>query len=253
MTKIILKEVELPAKLLIDIGNSDALWLFQNLSKAIQIPEKNFEDYLGQGFSGEVFGKRARIAQFSLNGFEFKNPIVAFPDTSSIKNVKMIPGRLGSVGGEILKRFTLVFDYPNKFLYLKKNNDFFTPFTYNKSGIEIQHHGLQWVQETVKLQTVPTDAGAIDPGAISITNDFRYKFELKPVYRILNLRGDSTAALSGLQKGDIIVSINKVKAYRYTLQEINSLLKPEEEKWITIEVERNSQILSFKFLLTDIL
>ena len=230
MTKIILKEVELPAKLLIDIGNSDALWLFQNLSKAIQIPEKNFEDYLGQGFSGEVFGKRARIAQFSLNGFEFKNPIVAFPDTSSIKNVKMIPGRLGSVGGEILK-----------------------PFTYNKSGIEIQHHGLQWVQETVKLQTVPTDAGAIDPGAISITNDFRYKFELKPVYRILNLRGDSTAALSGLQKGDIIVSINKVKAYRYTLQEINSLLKPEEEKWITIEVERNSQILSFKFLLTDIL
>ena len=253
MTKIILKEVELPAKLLIDIGNSDALWLFQNLSKAIQIPEKNFEDYLGQGFSGEVFGKRARIAQFSLNGFEFKNPIVAFPDTSSIKNVKMIPGRLGSVGGEILKRFTLVFDYPNKFLYLKKNNDFFTPFTYNKSGIEIQHHGLQWIQETVKLQTVPTDAGAIDPGAISITNDFRYKFELKPVYRILNLRGDSTAALSGLQKGDIIVSINKVKAYRYTLQEINSLLKPEEEKLITIEVERNSQILSFKFLLTDIL
>ena len=253
MTKIILKEVELPAKLLIDIGNSDALWLFQNLSKAIQIPEKNFEDYLGQGFSGEVFGKRARIAQFSLNGFEFKNPIVAFPDTSSIKNVKMIPGRLVSVGGEILKRFTLVFDYPNKFLYLKKNNDFFTPFTYNKSGIEIQHHGLQWVQETVKLQTVPTDTGAIDPGAISITNDFRYKFELKPVYRILNLREDSTAALSGLQKGDIIVSINKVKAYRYTLQEINSLLKPEEEKWITIEVERNSQILSFKFLLTDIL
>ena len=42
MTKIILKEVELPAKLLIDIGNSDALWLFQNLSKAIQIHEKNF-------------------------------------------------------------------------------------------------------------------------------------------------------------------------------------------------------------------
>ena len=73
------------------------------------------------------------------------------------------------------------------------------------------------------------------------------------MYRILNLREDSTAALSGLQKGDIIVSINKVKAYRYTLQEINSLLKPEEEKWITIEVERNSQILSFKFLLTDIL
>ncbi|HEX9151278.1 MAG TPA: retropepsin-like aspartic protease, partial [Flavobacterium sp.] len=43
--------VALPAKLLIDIGNSDALWLFENRSRGIKIPAKNFEDYLGQGFS----------------------------------------------------------------------------------------------------------------------------------------------------------------------------------------------------------
>ena len=50
-----------------------------------------------------------------MNVFEFKNPIVAFPDSSSIKNVKMVSGRLGSVGGEILRRFILVFDYQNQF------------------------------------------------------------------------------------------------------------------------------------------
>ncbi|MNR51641.1 hypothetical protein D3C85_1713440 [compost metagenome] len=65
------------------------------------------------------------------------------------------------------------------------------------------------------------------------------------------MRKDSPAANSGLQKGDIIISINNNKGYKYTLQEINSLLKSEEEKWITIEVERDSQILKFKFLLKD--
>ena len=77
----------------------------------IKVPVKNFEDYLGKGFSGDVEGKRARISKFKISEFEFNNPIVAFPDSSSMKNVKMVPGRLGSVGGEILKRFSIVFDY----------------------------------------------------------------------------------------------------------------------------------------------
>jgi hypothetical protein len=253
MTNIILEDVDLSAKLLIDIGNSDAIWLFQNLSKLIELPTKNFEDYLGQGFSGEIMGKKARASKFSISDFDFKNPIVAFPDSSSIKNVKMVPGRIGSIGGEILKRFRLIFDYSNKFLYLKKNNQYNTPFAYNKSGIEVQHYGLQWVQETVKLQNVPSDSKEVDAGGIKVMNDFRYKFELKPVYQISNLRKNSAAANSGLKKGDVIISINKVKGYKYSLQQINSLLKDDEEKWVTFEVERDSKILKFKFQLLNIL
>lgn len=253
MTDMVLEGDGLSAKLLIDIGNSDALWLFQNLSKSIKIPAKNFDDYLGQGFSGDVLGKRARISKFTLADFEFDKPIAAFPDTSSIKNVKMVPGRLGSVGGEILKRFTVVFDYQNKLLYLKKNREYYAPFIYNKSGVELQHFGLQWVEETVRLETVPAMTESYHNERVAVSNDFKYKFQLKPVYQISNVRKDSPAANSGLQKGDIVISINNNKGYKYTLQEINSLLKSEEEKWITIEVERDSQILKFKFLLKDIL
>ena len=43
---VIIDNAEIPVKLLIDIGNSDAVWLFQNVSKKIKVPEKNFEDYL---------------------------------------------------------------------------------------------------------------------------------------------------------------------------------------------------------------
>jgi hypothetical protein len=253
ISTIVMDTAEIPAKLLIDIGNSDAIWLFQNQSKSIKVPAKNFDDYLGKGFSGEIEGKRARISKFVISKFEFYNPIAAFPDSSSIRNVKMVTDRVGSVGGEILKRFTVVFDYSNNKMFLKKNNEYYAPFNYNKSGVEIQHHGLIWVQETVHLQTVPLNGVTFDSRGERIPNEFKYKFQLKPVYEVANVRKNSPAAKAGIQKGDIIIRINNNPGYKYSLQEINSLLKSEEEKWITIEIERNSQLLKFKFQLINVL
>lgn len=241
---------DIPAKLLIDIGNSDSFWVFEN--NKIKLPKKNFPDFLGKGFSGDIEGHRAKIEKFSLADFSFKNPIVSFPDSSSIKNVRMVPGRIGSVGGEILKRFTVVLDYAGRNLYLKKNSKFFEPFTYNKSGITVQHNGLQWVQETVHLQTVQiaSSVGEVEQN-LKKDDNFRYKFSLKPVYEIVNIRKHSAAEKCGLQKGDIIVSINNNLPYKYSLQQINSLLKSEEDIWINLEVERNSLILKFRFKLED--
>ena len=122
----------------------------------------------------------------------------------------MVENRMGSVGGGILKRFSVVFDYKNEKLYLKKNSDFSESFTYNKSGIEVQHHGLQWVQETVKLETVPISGGiTFDPNGEKVTDNFKYKFNLKPIYEISNVRRKSPAELCGLKVGDVILSINK--------------------------------------------
>jgi hypothetical protein len=255
MGNVVMNELNIPVKMLIDIGNSDSVWLFQNLSSQITVPSRNFEDFLGKGFSGDIEGKRARIAEFSFDKYDFKSPIVAFPDSSSIKSVRMVQNRVGSVGGEILKRFSVVFDYKNEQLYLKKNSNFNEPFTYNKSGVEIQHNGLQWVQETVKLETVPLSGGGVtfDNSGRNITNDFKYKFQLKPIYEISNIRKNSPAAKSGLQVGDLIISVNKAPAYRYSLQKLNEMFKSEEDKWIYLEIERNSQVLKFAFQLQDIL
>lgn len=251
---VLLNSNEIPVKLLIDIGNSDAIWLFENESKGIKIPEKNFEDYLGKGFSGDVEGKRAQISLLKMSKFEFRNPIVAFPDSSSIKNVKMVKDRSGSIGSEILRRFSIVFDYPNQQLFLRKNSNFYSPFGYNKSGVEIQHDGLQWVQETVRLETIPIIIGdAVDTRGNNAANNFKYKFVLKPIYLISNVRKNSPAAIKGLKKGDVLVKINGTPAYQFTLENINSMLKSEEEKWITFEVERDSQLMIFKFQLLNVL
>jgi PDZ domain len=241
--------IEIPSKLLIDTGNSDALWVFGGITNSIKIPDKNFEDYLGKGLSGDIMGRRASINAFRIKGFEFKNPIVAFPDISFVSGFKLVSGRMGSLGGEVMRRFNAVFDYTNSTIFLKKNSQYKDLFSYNKSGIEVQHYGLQWVQETVKIDNVSTrdDSGAIK----LITNDFKYKFVLKPIYEINNIRKNSPAMNCGLQKGDIIVSINGLEGYHYNLKRINDLLKSEDDKWIIIEIERNSQIIKFKFQLIN--
>lgn len=254
-TNVSLAEKQLPVKLLIDTGNSDAVWLFKNTNENLQIPAKNFDDFLGRGFSGDIEGKRAKITRFELGSFYFDNPIAAFPDSVSTKNVSMVQDRIGSVGGEIMRRFKVVFDYPNQQLFLKRNRNFKTPFSYNKSGIELEHSGLEWVQETVKMHTVRSNFG-YNNGSGGITlypNDFKYMFQLKPIYEIAHVRKNSAAALSGLKSGDVLIKINERNPFDMSLQEINSILKSEHRKWISLEVERNNLPLKFQFQLDDIL
>ncbi|MEC5165902.1 hypothetical protein RCH18_001636 [Flavobacterium sp. PL11] len=253
LSKVTLNDQEIPVKLLIDIGNSDAVWLFDDRSKLVKVPAKNFNDFLGKGFSGDIEGKRARIEKFQMEKFEFKNLMAAFPDSISTKHVTMVPDRMGSVGGEIIKRFDVVFDYHNQNLYLKKNKAYSDLFTYNKSGVDIQHNGLQWVQETVPVETIKVNSQFSENSAYNTKADFKYKFQVKPVYQIAYVRENSPAATAGLKKGDIIIKINNATTHKYSLQNINSIFRSENTRWIILEVERNNVILNFKFELNDVL
>jgi len=251
-TKLSLNNNEIKAKLLLDIGNADAIWLFDANNNNIEIPENNFDDYLGRGFSGEIYGKRAKLDVLKFNEYEFKNLYVAFPDSVSVQSAKMVKNRVGSVGAEITRRFSIFIDYTKEIIYLKKNLNYYNPFNFNMSGLDFQHDGLQWVQEMVYLQTKKSQASGYGGIEISL-NPYKYKFELKPKYSIFNVRKGSPAALSGIKKGDILLTINGKKAYYFTLQEISALLKSEENKQIVLEIERNSQVYKFSFFLKNII
>lgn len=248
MTEVMISEEQITTKVLLDIGNSDAIWLFPNLKKEISIPEKNFSDYLGKGFSGDIHGNRAKGIKLKIGKFFFDNPIIAFPDSTSIKSVNMVKNRDGSIGGEIFKRFDLIFNYAENKMYLKKNGNFKTPFHYNMSGIEIQNEGLQWVKEEVYIKTTLSNNLGSDE-----KNDFKYKFSLKPVYMIASVRKNSAADVVGLKKGDIITKINGFPGFGFTLDKINDILKSDVGKWITFEVDRNGITHTFRFQLKDIL
>ncbi|MDG1373878.1 MAG: aspartyl protease family protein [Flavobacteriaceae bacterium] len=71
----------IPVNLLIDTGGSDALWLFEDSTQSLSIPEKTFDDYLGKGLSGSIFGKRAVLQSFRLKDYQLNEVNVAFPDS----------------------------------------------------------------------------------------------------------------------------------------------------------------------------
>jgi len=252
-SEITIEEKTIPAKLLIDSGSSDALWLFKNKSHDIPIPGKSFSDFLGRGFSGDVQGQRARVNTINFESYTFSNIIAAFPDSTATQGIVMVEDRIGSIGGEILKRFDMIFDYKGGRIYLRKNRDFDLPFHYNMSGIEVHHSGMTWVKEAVELNTTVAPDNTYDVNGNKIPNSFTYKFELKPLYSISSIRKDSPADVCGLKKGDIIVSINRKPGYRFTLQQINALLKSEEGRVINIEIEREGINMKFQFQLKSIL
>lgn len=243
---------QIPVKLLIDSGGSDALWLFEEDSLGIYPDtDKYFHDFLGKGLSGSVHGKRTRISSFSLNNFHLKEVNAAFPDSSAISFARKFKERNGSIAGELLKRFNIVFDYSNKKINLKKNNNFNLPFQYNMSGIVIEQDGVRVVKE--KNNSTFKDAYGNQLENINkLTVTESYAYLLKPAYKIVELRKDSPAELAGLQTGDIIIRVNGKEAHHLKMNEINEMLRADEGDVIKLKIDRNGKELDFTFKLKSL-
>lgn len=57
--------------MLIDTGNSDAIWLFED--EDIDVPQDNYEDFLAKGLEGNIFGRRTKINSITLGTFSVKD------------------------------------------------------------------------------------------------------------------------------------------------------------------------------------
>lgn len=242
------------SKMLLDTGNSDAIWMFVNKQSKLKVPSPTIQDFLGRGFSGNIYGERARILSFSFGNRVFENAIGTFPDSTSIKSVTFVKNRMGSIGGEVLSRFSVVFDYPNAKLYTASNSKINEQFNFNMSGIEVQHDGLEWVQQKYQElgAQVTFNYKDFEPKS-RLQDNLQFKFVLKPSFKIYNIRSGSPAEKSGLKPNDKILKINGQRAYNSTIEKINDLLKSEEGKTIEMEIERDSKTLIFKFQLKKII
>lgn len=239
------------SKMLLDLGNSDAVWLFPKLIKDFVYNRPNIDDYLGQGFNGDIYGKRSRIHRLYIGDFAFEKPLAAMPDEYSIQNLRIVPNRKGSLGSDIFRRFTVIFNYPENRLYLKKNKHFNEPFIFNKSGLDLQHDGMIWEKDLVQVETMPARSDNEGVKAYEAEKSFKYNFVLKPQYSVVGCRKDSPCFVAGIRKDDKIITINKKKASDYTLEKINNLLREEDGTRVTFEVERDLQKMTFQIILID--
>ncbi|MDT0622849.1 PDZ domain-containing protein [Croceitalea vernalis] len=243
---------EIPVKLLVDTGSSDALWLFHDPEKGLDIPDKNYEDFLGQGLSGDIFGKRTKLKGVRIGMFQLNEAKVAFPYKESFGAIKELGNRNGSVGGEILKRFNIVFDYPGQKITLSKNINFNRPFQYNLAGIELQHNGVRYIAKRITDANGILDVEQKTFGNVQILLENRTRLSLVPEIVVSGIRAGSPAEEAGLQEGDVILAVNGKEIHDYKLQEILQMLNEREGKKVRVQIERYNKDLLFTFVLKDI-
>ena len=241
----------IPVTLLMDTGSSDALWIFENETQGL-LPSENmyFEDFLGKGLSGNIYGKRTKIGSFRLKNFELNEVNTAFPDSTSISIARQNTERNGSISGELLKRFNMIVDYRNQKLTLKKNRYYGAPFAYNKSGIIIEQTGVILVKERKGRSGLGyNDKNDFNIHVETVTH---YQLAVKPAYTIVEIRKGSPAEKVGLLRGDIILRINNKDSHTLELQNVISYFKAKSGKLINLTIDRGGQIMNFEFRLEDV-
>jgi hypothetical protein len=217
-TNIVMEDyTEVPVKLLVDTGASDALWLSENSDERIKLPVNHVETFLGRGLSGDLFGKKGRIDGIWVGPLVLSKPIVAFPNSELIDQLITSNDRNGTIGAEILRRFIVTIDYRNKRLTLHPTSELKDEFNYNMSGMEV---------------TNPM------PGL--------------PIFTINNIRVNSPAYYAGLKENDQILSINSSHHQSIDLNDINLLLQSKENKKIKLRVLRGGEEFRTSFLLKKV-
>ncbi|WKB82099.1 aspartyl protease family protein [Cellulophaga lytica] len=250
----LLKQNTVPVKLLIDTGSSDAVWLFENKVKGIAVQHKYFEDFLGKGLSGDIYGKRTKIDQFKLGSYTINNTKTAFPDSISVKYLAKKGERNGSLGGEVLKRFNWVFDYPNQQVSFKKNSNYKKPFWFRTSGMALQHGGMRYIKQS-KLKQQKGFSGVSKNGSaskVTVSYDNEVVISLVPQIVVSDLREGSPAKDAGLKVGDVILQVNKKEAHKYKLQELTHMVDDLPGKKVMVLVERRGEKLLFNLRIKNL-
>jgi hypothetical protein len=137
----------------------------------------------GEGIGGRIEMELTTMRQLRIGPYRFRQvPINIFDDDFNVTNY---PEWAGLIGNDLLRRFQVVLNYPEKEMHLLPNRFFSDPFDYSYSGLE-----LYLINNKIRV-------GYLAPG--------------------------SPAAAAGLELGDEVVAVNKnfsgiLTEYKFQLQ-----------------------------------
>jgi hypothetical protein len=159
---------------------------------------------LVDGVNGQMFETTtARVDAIKLGSLVIDHPLVALStDSEGIFAMEEIGVNLG---GNILRRFKVIVDYPGDRVILEPNKHFHEPFAADASGLVLEADGPQFKRVIVHgvVQGSPAEKG-------------------------------------GLQEGDVITAIDGESTDKYALWEMQDLLK-ESGKTRRITINRHGE------------
>lgn len=196
----------LPLRLVLDTGAGHALSLEAGSAPQLILPHRRLRADLGRGLSGFIRGYLGRVAALQLGRYRLPAVLTSFPDSGQVHVRASVP-RNGSVGFELLKRFSMIIDYPHQRLLLRPNAQYREPFEHDMCGLEL----------------------------VAAGPDFRR-------YLVLRVQPDSPAATAGLLVDDEIVSINLLPVNVFSLTQLSRILHSADGRLILLLVRRGLEL-----------
>jgi predicted aspartyl protease len=198
---------KIPVEAMIDTGAGSGVNLTGRIVEAQKLDErlpKSPTAPSGAGVGGQTVGRNVRLDGVSFAGFRFEKPVASLDLSKG--------GATGAgasydvlIGGDVMRRFNVIFDYSRKRMILEPNGEFAKPFPGDQVGFLVMAEGE-------KLRN----------------------------YRVMWVSEGTPAKESGLEVGDRLVTIDGKPAGTYELYEIKKMLREPGKRW-RFEVERKGE------------
>ena len=164
---------------------------------------------VGRELGGGEGGGFARLTEFRIGPYQIAQPIADFAPGNL--PAEKDPRIAGEIGGEMLRRFNVVFDYGRQQLILAANGDFRFDDEEDMSGILVAANG---------------------PGLKN--------------FEVIDVRPGSPGADAGIQRGDVIAAVDDEAAADLSLAAIRKLFKQPSHKYKLL-IERNGKSIPLGF------
>jgi hypothetical protein len=111
---------EFSSRLMIDTGASYALLLSHGSPAGRAVTPSTHKTRLGVGFGGEIVGRKGTIPFLQVSHIALSNITASLPEKGQYSSAGFVD-RDGSIGGGLLSKFVVTFDYQAEKVYLKRN------------------------------------------------------------------------------------------------------------------------------------
>jgi hypothetical protein len=159
------------------------------------------------GAGGYIEGRFFRPDALKLGSISLAKPVMTLTETGG--------GLTGEgakydilIGGDLLRRFRVTFDYPHKRMTLEASDEVSKPFEADKTGLRIYAQG----------------------------SDLRS-------FKIVGVLGGSSSDKAGIKVDDVIESIDSVPASQFTLQQLRELFRSSTTSKWELGIRRSDQRL----------
>jgi C-terminal processing protease CtpA/Prc len=142
----------------------------------------------GAGAGGETTGQLGRVTELKIGNYTIKSPITLFSQdkAGAFANDQLA----GNIGARVANKFRLFLDYERNRIIFEPNSNFAAPYDFAQSGVSVIAEG----------------------------DDYR-------TFRVRAVLENSPASEAGLQKDDIIITINNQSATELPLWKLNEMFE----------------------------